>query len=119
MAFPNYGNYMNQYQQTQQAQIMCILVPSSAQFNNVNLAPNQKLMVMSQTEPLFQIMTADAMGFVNSKTYSFSDYVAKPEASIEERLSRLEGILYGQSNNANVGKYEQSAVANDTTCTNA
>lgn len=115
MAFPNYG-YMNQYQQ--QSQIMCVLVPSSAQFNNVNLAPNQKIMVMSQTEPLFQIMTADAMGFVNSKIYSFSDYVAKPEASIEERLSKLEGILYGQSNNANAGKYEP-VVTNDAAGANA
>lgn len=118
MAFQNYGGYMNQYQQSQQAQIMCVLVPSSAQFNNVTLAPNQKMMVMSQTEPLFQIMTADAMGFVNSKIYSFSDYVSKSEASIEERLTRLEGILYGQSNNANVGKYE-SAVTNDATGANA
>ena len=114
MGFPNYNGY--QYQQPQQTQIMCILVPSSAQFNNINLAPNQKMMVMSQTEPLFQIMTADAMGFVNSKVYSFSDYVAKPEASIEERLAKIEGILYGQSDNGNVGKYEQSAVANDAAC---
>lgn len=107
---PQYG--YNQFQRQNDNSIPCILVPSSAQFDNVTIGANQKIIVMSQSEPLFAFKTADSMGFVNTRYCNFNEYDPKEtaqqqQASIEQRLSRLEELVNGKSVNGYDGKYEQ------------
>lgn len=106
---PNFGGY-NQFQRNDNS-IPCILVPSSAQFDNVTIGANQKIIVMSQSEPLFAFKTADSMGFVNTRYCNFSEYDPKAnaqqqQASIEQRLTRLEDIINGKSVNGYDGKFQ-------------
>lgn len=106
----NYGGY-NQFQQRNDNSIPCILVPSSAQFDNVTIGANQKIIVMSQSEPLFAFKTSDGMGFVTTRYCSFNEYDPKAnaqqqQASFEQRLTRLEEIINGQSFNGHDGKFQ-------------
>ncbi len=90
----------NPYRQ-QENNISCILVPSSANFDQVTIAPGQKVMVMSQSEPLFAMKSADQMGFVSTRYCSFSEYdpaaaTQQKESDFEARLRRLEEIVNGK-----------------------
>lgn len=111
-------NYCNNWNMNRQDNtIMCVLVPSSANFDNVTISPNQKIFVMSQSEPVFAIKCADAMGFVNTKYCRFEEFDPKATAqqqqmSIEQRLSRLEDIINGKSANEYDGKFAENEQPN-------
>lgn len=103
-----YGNQFNRMQ-NQDNNIMCVLVPSSASFDQVTIAPGQKMMVMSQTEPVFCIKVSDPMGFVTTKYCTFSEFdpnqqSQQKQSNFEQRLSRLEAIINGQSVNEHDGQ---------------
>lgn len=121
----NYGNNWNQmqyggysqFQRQNDNNIPCILVPNSSNFDNVTIGANQKIIVMSQSEPLFAFKTADGMGFVTTRYCSFAEYDPKANAqqqqnSIEQRLSRLEAIINGKSANEYDGKYSENEQPN-------
>ena len=113
MAWPNnqwvsyngYGQGPGPYQaqqmrQGQQQSMEWIRVPNPGDFEQVSVQPGQTAWIMAQNDNVFGVRAADNMGMVRTRYFRFEEFdpsaaAQQRQASIEDRLSRLEALAYG------------------------
>lgn len=109
----------NNYQQPQQfrpqqASMDWIRVPNVADVEQVTVMPGQTAWVMTQNANVFAVRAADQMGIINTRYFQFSEFDPRQadrqqQASLEERISRLEALVNGQQ--STIGRFETPAAA--------
>ena len=65
------------------------------------MAPNSSILLLDETAPLVWLKTTDGAGYPTITQYSITPYKAEPPVdvkSLEQRISRIEGILNEKSN---------------------
>lgn len=65
------------------------------------MAPNSSILLLDETAPLVWLKTTDGAGYPTITPYSIAPYKAEPPVdvkSLEQRISRIEGILNEKSN---------------------
>ena len=77
-----------------------IRVPNPGDFEQVAVQPGQTAWIMAQNDNVFGVRAADNMGMVRTRYFRFEEYdpsaaAQQRQTSIEERLSRLEALAYG------------------------
>ena len=109
----------NNYQQPQQfrpqqASMDWIRVPNVTDVEQVTVMPGQTAWVMTQNANVFAVRAADQMGIINTRYFQFSEFDPRQadrqqQASLEERISRLEALVNGQQ--STIGRFESPAAA--------
>lgn len=105
-----YGGYN---QMRQQSNMDWVRVPNVADVNQVSVQAGQTAWIMTQNENVFAVRTADNMGIISTRFFRFAEFDPSAadqqrQASIEERLSRLEEIINGTQ--PAHGRYESAAI---------
>ena len=79
----------------------------------LRLAPNSSVLLMDENDPIVWLKVTDGAGYATTTPYSIAPYqTALPVDvnSLEERVKRLEDLINGKSDDANVdGKRGQKA----------
>lgn len=128
MAYPYYGNTYQPYnpysnymptgpqnaagaQQVFNGQITRVNGKNGA--DALRLAPNSSVLLMDENDPIVWLKVTDGAGYATTTPYSIAPYqTALPVDvnSLEERVKRLEDLINGKSDDANVdGKRGQKA----------
>ena len=86
--------------QAQQQSMDWRRVPNPGDFEQVAVQPGQTAWIMAQNDNVFGVRAADNMGMVRTRYFRFEEYdpsaaAQQRQASIEDRLSRLEALAYG------------------------
>ena len=110
-----YGN-TGMYQPSmgrQQSNMEWIRVPNVQDVEQVTVQAGQTAWIMAQNANVFAVRMADPMGIVSTKYFRFDAWdpaaaESQRQASIEERLSRLEAVINGQQSFN--GHFESPAV---------
>lgn len=101
--YGNYG-YMPSYaQQTAPCQITRVNGRNGA--DAYRLAPNSSILLLDENDPLVWLKTTDGAGYPTITPYSIAPYQPAPEVNVSDleiRIKRLEDILNGKSNDADV-----------------
>lgn len=89
-----------------------IRVPNVGDVGQVSVQAGQTAWIMTQNDNVFAVRTADNMGIVSTRFFRFLEFDPSAadqqrQASIEERLTRLEGIIHGQQSTN--GRFEAPA----------
>lgn len=99
----NYGQPYGGYQpmRQQNSNLEWIRVPNVGDVGQVSVQAGQTAWIMTQNDNVFAVRTADNMGIVSTRFFRFSEFDPSAadqqrQASIEERLSRLEAVINGQ-----------------------
>lgn len=96
--FPPQQQQQNQFRP--QASMDWIRVPNVSDVDQVSVMPGQTAWIMAQNTNVFAVRSADQMGIINTRYFQFSEFDPRQadqqkQASIEERLSRLEALVDG------------------------
>ncbi len=91
-----------------------IRVPNVTDVEQVTVMPGQTAWVMTQNANVFAVRAADQMGIINTRYFQFSEFDPRQadrqqQASLEERISRLEALVNGQQ--STIGRFESPAAA--------
>lgn len=114
---PGYGyGQMGGYQPPQprqQSNVDWIRVPNVQDIDQVTVQAGQTAWIMAQNANVFAVRMADQMGIVTTRYFRFESWdpaaaESQRQASIEDRLSRLEAMVNG-AQSAN-GRFESAAV---------
>lgn len=106
-----YGGYSPMRPQT--SNLDWIRVPNIPDVGQVAVQAGQTAWIMTQNDNVFAVRMADNMGMVSTRFFRFTEFDPaaadqQRQASIEDRLTRLEEIVSGtQSVN---GRYEAGAI---------
>lgn len=106
------GGYQ-QPQPRQQNNVDWIRVPNVQDIDQVTVQAGQTAWIMTQNANVFAVRMADNMGIVSTRYFRFEQWdpsaaESQRQASIEDRLSRLEALVNGQQS-VN-GRFESAAV---------
>lgn len=106
------GGYQ-QPQPRQQNNVDWIRVPNVQDIDQVTVQAGQTAWIMAQNANVFAVRMADNMGIVSTRYFRFEQWdpsaaESQRQASIEDRLSRLEALVNGQQS-VN-GRFESAAV---------
>lgn len=106
------GGYQ-QPQPRQQNNVDWIRVPNVQDIDQVTVQAGQTAWIMAQNTNVFAVRMADNMGIVSTRYFRFEAWdpsaaESQRQASIEDRLSRLEALVNGQQS-VN-GRFESAAV---------
>ena len=111
----NYGQPYGGYQpmRQQSSNLEWIRVPNVQDVEQVTVQAGQTAWIMAQNTNVFAVRMADPMGIVTTKYFRFEAWdpaaaESQRQASIEERLSRLEAVINGQQSFN--GHFESPAV---------
>ena len=86
------------------------------------MAPNSNVLLLDDTSPIVWLAQTDGAGYKTVTPYTITPYKPQPEVdlnNLEERIAKLEGIMYDQPNNGQTKPkkrqqyIEQSANATD------
>lgn len=69
------------------------------------MAPNSNVLLLDDTSPIVWLAQTDGAGYKTVTPYSITPYQPKPEIdlnNLEERIAKLEGMMYDQSNSGQV-----------------
>ena len=99
----NYGQPYGGYQpmRQQNSNLEWIRVPNVQDVEQVTVQAGQTAWIMAQNANVFAVRMADQMGIVTTRYFRFESWApaaaeSQRQASIEERLSRLEAVINGQ-----------------------
>lgn len=99
----NYGQTYGGYQpmRQQNSNLEWIRVPNVQDVEQVTVQAGQTAWIMAQNANVFAVRMADQMGIVTTRYFRFESWdpaaaESQRQASIEERLSRLEAVINGQ-----------------------
>lgn len=100
-------------QPRQQSNVDWIRVPNIQDIDQVTVQAGQTAWIMAQNANVFAVRIADQMGIVTTRYFRFDAWdpaaaESQRQASIEDRLSRLEALVNG-SQSVN-GRFESPAV---------
>lgn len=109
------GGY-SQPQSRQQTNVDWIRVPNVQDVEQVTVQAGQTAWIMAQNTSVFAVRMADNMGIVTTKYFRFDAWdpaaaETQRQASIEERLSRLEAMVNGAQSTP--GRFESAAIPSD------
>ena len=95
------GGYNPGYRAAGQTNMEWIRVPNVADVEQVTVQAGQTAWIMAQNDSVFAVRAADNMGIVTTRYFRFAQWDPaaadqQRQASIEERLTRLEGIINGE-----------------------
>lgn len=90
-----------------------IRVSNVSDVGQVSVQPGQTMWIMVQNDNVFAVRSADNMGIVSTRFFRFAEFdpsaaADQRQASIEERLTRLEEIINGAQSTG--GRYESKAI---------
>lgn len=110
-SFNNYDPYqrLRQMEQGQQREIVRVNGRNGAEA--FRMAPNSSCLLLDETAPLVWLCQSDGAGYHTVTPYKIEAYTPEPEPdfrSLDERMRRLEEMIYGQSD---VNNAEQTATA--------
>ena len=111
--YGNQGCYQPTMGRQQQSNVEWIRVPNVQDVEQVTVQAGQTAWIMAQNTNVFAVRMADPMGIVSTKYFRFEAWdpaaaESQRQASIEERLSRLEAVINGQQSFN--GHFESAAV---------
>lgn len=111
--YGNPGGYQSPMGRQQQSNVEWIRVPNVQDVEQVTVQAGQTAWIMAQNTNVFAVRMADPMGIVSTKYFRFEAWdpaaaESQRQASIEERLSRLEAVINGQQSFN--GHFESPAV---------
>lgn len=109
---PQFNQYpqMRQYGTTRQE---VTRVNGEGGANAYQMMPNSSALLLDETAPIVWLVTTDGAGFKTVAPYKITPFVAEnPQKSLEERIKRLEDMMYEKSHDATV---EQTTAQHDTT----
>ena len=111
--YGNQGGYQPSMGRQQQSNVEWIRVPNVQDVEQVTVQAGQTAWIMDQNTNVFAVRMADPMGIVSTKYFRFEAWdpaaaESQRQASIEERLSRLEAVINGQQSFN--GHFESPAV---------
>lgn len=115
---PQYNGYpqMRQYG-TQRQEVVRVNGEGGA--NAYQLMPNSSALLLDETAPVVWLVTTDGAGYKSMTPYKIAPYVPEnPQKSLEERIKRLEDMIYAKSNDATLtaaGEYDSAVPAIQTT----
>lgn len=69
------------------------------------MAPNSNVLLLDDTSPIVWLAQTDGAGYKTVTPYSITPYTPQPEVdlnNLEERIAKLEGMIYDQSNSGQV-----------------
>lgn len=99
----NYGQPYGGYQPMRQqgSNLEWIRVPNVQDVEQVTVQAGQTAWIMAQNANVFAVRMADQMGIVTTRYFRFESWdpaaaESQRQASIEDRLSRLEAVINGQ-----------------------
>lgn len=109
------GGYA-QPQPRQQTNVDWIRVPNVQDIEQVTVQAGQTAWIMTQNANVFAVRMADNMGIVSTRYFRFDAWdpaaaEIQRQASIEDRLSRLEAMVNGAQ--STTGRFESTAVPSD------
>ena len=98
--YGNQGGYQPSMGRQQQSNVEWIRVPNVQDVEQVTVQAGQTAWIMAQNTNVFAVRMADPMGIVSTKYFRFEAWdpaaaESQRQASIEERLSRLEAVING------------------------
>ena len=111
--YGNQGGYQPSMGRQQQSNVEWIRVPNVQDVEQVTVQAGQTAWIMAQNTNVFSVRMADPMGIVSTKYFRFEAWdpaaaESQRQASIEERLSRLEAVINGSQ--SFTGHFESPAV---------
>ena len=92
-----------QQQQSPRMEIIHVNGQNGAQA--FQMAPNSNVLLLDDTSPIVWLAQTDGAGYKTVTPYSITPYQPKPEIdlnNLEERIAKLEGMIYDQSNSGQV-----------------
>lgn len=110
----NYNPYMNPYTPQQNTMPVSGSFGTRQEIVKVNgeggarayqLAPNSSILLLDETEPVIWLKTSDGAGYPNLIPYTITPKESDPVPdfkSLEQRISKLEGMMIHESDIANV-----------------
>lgn len=99
--YGNQGGYQPSIGRQQQSNVEWIRVPNVQDVEQVTVQAGQTAWIMAQNANVFAVRMADQMGIVTTRYFRFESWdpaaaESQRQASIEDRLSRLEAVINGQ-----------------------
>lgn len=111
MPYQGYNAYG--YGQIQQApKYEIIEVNGENGVNALQMAPNSRVIAMDKTAPIIWVCQTDGAGYKTSTPFDITPHKAVAPVdmtALEERISRLEGIINEQSNHATAAEKQQKS----------
>ena len=95
--------FQSQQQQLPHMEIIHVNGKNGAQA--FQMAPNSNVLLLDDTSPIVWLAQTDGAGYKTVTPYSITPYQPKPEIdlnNLEERIAKLEGMIYDQSNSGQV-----------------
>lgn len=99
--FPQYGNYSFQANQQMPQHYSIIRVKGENGARCIQMLPNSETLLLDTTQPIVWLAQTDGAGYLSLTPFDVSQHKDLPTVdlrNIEERLTRLEGMLNEQSN---------------------
>lgn len=103
MQYPYNQSNQNGYQQYQRTEIVKVNGEGGA--NAYKMAPNSQMLMLDETNPILWLKTTDGAGYATVTPYTITPYKPVPPVDVntlEQRIAKLEEIINGKSNSANV-----------------
>ncbi len=111
MPYQGYGyNNFGQMQQPQKQEV--IRVKGQNGVDALQMPPNSSVIVMDETAPMIWFCQTDGAGYKTSTPFDIKPHKAAAPVdmtALEERISRLEGIINEQSNHATAAEKQQKS----------
>lgn len=107
-----YLERLNAIQQPSLPKYEIIHVNGSNGVDAFRMAPNSQCLLLDDTAPIVWLVTTDGAGYPSKTPYTITPYQAKPEPdfnNMNERLAKLEALIYGTKSDATAVKPEQTA----------
>jgi len=106
---PQYNGYpqMRQYG-TQRQEVVRVNGEGGA--NAYQLMPNSSALLLDETAPVVWLVTTDGAGYKSMTPYKITPF-ENQQKTLEERIKRLEDMIYAKSNDATLTAAGQYAAA--------
>lgn len=99
--FQQYGNYNFQANQQMPQRYSITRVNGENGARSFQMLPNSEALLLDTTQPIIWLAQTDGAGYLSVTPYDIKQHEELPPVdlrNIEQRLSRLEGMLNGKSN---------------------
>lgn len=99
--YPQYGNYSFQANQQMPQRYSITRVNGENGARSFQMLPNSEALLLDTTQPIIWLAQTDGAGYLSVTPFDIKQHEELPPVDIrnlEQRLTRLEGMLNGQSN---------------------
>lgn len=101
-----YGtSYLPNYSMAYPSRMEVVHVNGRPGAETYQMPPNSNALVLDDTSPIVWLLQTDGAGYKTCTPYSITPY--KPEATLEERIKRLEDVIYAKSDSTSTSTHDR------------